>query len=48
MCPARRPGYTDEWLLPMIEEIVRDYRSTASTTTMSAIPVMRARHLLFL
>jgi len=25
MCPARRPGYTDEWLLPMIEEIVRDY-----------------------
>jgi hypothetical protein len=25
MCPARRPGYTDQWLLPMIEEIVRDY-----------------------
>jgi uncharacterized lipoprotein YddW (UPF0748 family) len=25
MCPARRPGYTDEWLLPMIEEIVREY-----------------------
>ncbi|MFZ2053379.1 MAG: putative glycoside hydrolase [Candidatus Aminicenantales bacterium] len=25
MCPARRPGYTDQWLLPMIEEIVREY-----------------------
>jgi uncharacterized lipoprotein YddW (UPF0748 family) len=25
MCPARRPGYTDQWLLPMIEEIVRWY-----------------------
>jgi uncharacterized lipoprotein YddW (UPF0748 family) len=25
MCPARRPGYTDLWLLPMIEEIVRSY-----------------------
>jgi uncharacterized lipoprotein YddW (UPF0748 family) len=25
MCPARRPGYTDQWLLPMIEEIVTDY-----------------------
>jgi len=25
MCPARRPGYTDEWLLPLIEEIVRNY-----------------------
>jgi uncharacterized lipoprotein YddW (UPF0748 family) len=25
MCPARRPGYTDQWLLPMIEEIVRLY-----------------------
>jgi len=25
MCPARRPGYTDQWLLPMIEEVVRDY-----------------------
>jgi uncharacterized lipoprotein YddW (UPF0748 family) len=21
MCPARRPGYTDQWLLPLIEEI---------------------------
>ena len=21
MCPAQRPGYTDGWLLPMIEEI---------------------------
>ena len=26
MCPARRPGYTDQWLLPMIEELVRDYQ----------------------
>ena len=26
MCPARRPGYTDQWLLPMIEEIVTDYK----------------------
>ncbi len=25
MCPNRRPGYTDQWLLPMIEEIVRNY-----------------------
>jgi uncharacterized lipoprotein YddW (UPF0748 family) len=25
MCPARRPGYTDQWLLPMIEEIAREY-----------------------
>jgi uncharacterized lipoprotein YddW (UPF0748 family) len=25
MCPARRPGYTDEWLLPMIEEVIREY-----------------------
>lgn len=25
MCPAQRPGYTDQWLLPMIEEIVRNY-----------------------
>jgi len=25
MCPARRPGYTDQWLIPMIEEIVTNY-----------------------
>jgi len=25
MCPARRPGYTDQWLLPMIDEIVAQY-----------------------
>lgn len=25
MCPARRPGYTDQWLLPMIDEIARNY-----------------------
>ncbi|MGH9767639.1 MAG: hypothetical protein ACREAB_09425, partial [Blastocatellia bacterium] len=25
MCPARRPGYTDGWLLPMIEEIAENY-----------------------
>jgi uncharacterized lipoprotein YddW (UPF0748 family) len=25
MCPARRPGYTDQWLLPMIEEIAENY-----------------------
>jgi len=25
MCPARRPGYTDQWLLPMIEEIATNY-----------------------
>jgi len=23
MCPAQRPGYTDTWLLPMIEELAR-------------------------
>jgi len=26
MCPARRPGYTDGWLLPMIEEIATNYQ----------------------
>lgn len=25
MCPALRPGYTDQWLLPMIEEIAANY-----------------------
>jgi uncharacterized lipoprotein YddW (UPF0748 family) len=25
VCPARRPGYTDQWLLPMIEEIAKNY-----------------------
>lgn len=25
MCPARRPGYSDQWLLPMIEETARNY-----------------------
>lgn len=25
MCPAQRPGYTDQWLLPMIQEIVENY-----------------------
>lgn len=25
MCPARRPGYTDQWLLPMIQELVAGY-----------------------
>ena len=25
MCPNRRPGYVDRWLLPMIEEILRNY-----------------------
>ena len=25
MCPAQRPGYTDQWLLPMIEEIAQNY-----------------------
>ena len=25
MCPARRPGYMDQWLLPMIEEIATNY-----------------------
>jgi len=26
MCPARRPGYTDQWLIPLYEEIVRNYK----------------------
>ncbi|MFQ6070792.1 MAG: family 10 glycosylhydrolase [Candidatus Aminicenantales bacterium] len=26
MCPAQRPGYADEWLIPMIEEIVSNYK----------------------
>ncbi len=25
MCPAQRPGYTDQWLLPLIEELVSRY-----------------------
>ena len=25
MCPAQRPGYTDQWLLPLIEELVSNY-----------------------
>ncbi|MGD2294407.1 MAG: family 10 glycosylhydrolase [Candidatus Aminicenantes bacterium] len=25
MCPVRRPGYSDQWLIPMIEEIVAEY-----------------------
>ncbi|MGI6455800.1 MAG: family 10 glycosylhydrolase [bacterium] len=25
MCPARRPGYTDQWLIPMIVEFARRY-----------------------
>jgi hypothetical protein len=25
MCPARRPGYTDQYLLPLIKEIVTNY-----------------------
>jgi uncharacterized lipoprotein YddW (UPF0748 family) len=25
MCPARRPGYTDLWLLPLIEELAANY-----------------------
>jgi len=26
MCPARRPGFADQWLLPMIEEIATNYK----------------------
>ena len=25
MCPARRPGYVDQWLIPMFEEVVKNY-----------------------
>jgi len=25
MCPARRPGYTDQWLVPMIRELAETY-----------------------
>ena len=25
MCPARRPGYVDQWLLPMMEEVARTF-----------------------
>ena len=25
MCPARRPGYTDQWLIPVIEEFAARY-----------------------
>lgn len=26
MCPARRPGYTDQWLIPLYEEIAATYK----------------------
>lgn len=26
MCPARRPGYTDQWLIPLYEEIAANYK----------------------
>lgn len=26
MCPARRPGYTDQWLIPLFEEVVTNYK----------------------
>ncbi|MGI8746406.1 MAG: putative glycoside hydrolase [Bryobacteraceae bacterium] len=29
MCPARRPGYVDQWLLPMFVEIATQYRPDA-------------------
>jgi uncharacterized lipoprotein YddW (UPF0748 family) len=25
MCPARRPGYVDQWLIPMFEEVAKNY-----------------------
>lgn len=25
MCPARRPGYVDQWLIPMFEEVASNY-----------------------
>jgi uncharacterized lipoprotein YddW (UPF0748 family) len=25
MCPSRRPGYVDQWVIPMFEEVARDY-----------------------
>lgn len=25
MCPARRPGYTDQWLIPMIVDLLKNY-----------------------
>jgi hypothetical protein len=29
MCPARRPGYTDQWLIPVIAEFTRKYEVDA-------------------
>jgi uncharacterized lipoprotein YddW (UPF0748 family) len=29
MCPARRPGYTDQWLIPLITEFVQRYEVDA-------------------
>jgi len=26
MCPARRPGYVDQWLIPMFEEVANTYQ----------------------
>jgi uncharacterized lipoprotein YddW (UPF0748 family) len=25
MCPSQRPGYVDQWLIPMFEEVAREY-----------------------
>jgi len=25
MCPSRRPGYVDQWLIPMFEEVAKNY-----------------------
>ncbi len=26
MCPSRRPGYVDQWLIPMFEEVAKNYQ----------------------
>ncbi len=29
MCPAQRPGYTDQWLVPLYEELAENYNFTS-------------------
>ena len=48
MCPAHRPGYTDQWLLPMIEEIAAYPRRRYPSRLRSLSRRRRARQFLLL
>ena len=49
MCPARRPGYTDQWLIPLIKEFAERYDVDAIHHDYVRYPGRpRPRHLLLL